>query len=113
MLEHITLEMVVTGVFIVAANIITLKWIRRDLNKHDKHIESLFERTGKMMSKNEIALMVKEVIHPVQNELTELKSAVSAMAGSVHAMSISVARMDERQKIATENLQKRASDAHN
>jgi uncharacterized protein YoxC len=124
-MEDVTLRMMITGIVVIVSNIasiiITLKWIRADLNKHEEvhrdyvashglvtkdvkeHINTLYERTSNMMSKQEIATMVKDCIKPVSEDISELKASVSSISHSVNQMSVSFARMDERTKSQHDN----------
>ena len=131
-MEDVVFRMVLTGMLILISNVasivVTIKWIRSDLKKHEEkhtlyvkdhslvtkdvkgHIDKLYTRTNNMMTKQEIATLVKACIDPVSEDISELKSAVTTVGTSVVKMGESFARMDERLKIQAENRNSRSSD---
>jgi hypothetical protein len=99
MLEHITPQVLFYVLALILSNAATVKWIRRDIDKHEVSLDRLVERMNIMMTKKEIAALVEGVIHPISTSMDEVKTSMTSVSQDMSEVTVSVARMDERMKI--------------
>ena len=104
-MDSITLQMIVTVSSIIAANAVTLKWLRADLAKHAEVVENhrlnirdLYKGMNDMMTKQEIAELVTQSNNYVKEDLEAHKVTMTVMSDNVVNMTVPLARMDERMK---------------
>ena len=104
-MDNITLQMIVTISSIIAANAVTLKWLKSDLAKHAEVVENhrlnirdLYKVMNDMMTKQEIAELVRQSNEYLKDELSMHKTTMTVMSDNVVNMTVAFARMDERMK---------------
>lgn len=105
-MEDVTLRMVISGVVIVVTNAVTLKFMRNQQKELKKDVVKLFERTDKMMTRDEITTMVKECIGPLVEDSKETKESMKDIASSVSGIREDFIRIDERYKAHVSNNQR-------
>lgn len=94
-------ELFITGVFIVASNIVTIQWLKSDLKKHEKiheayvktheittsivrdDINKLFKKTNGIMRRSDVDDIVKNQISPIVKDLSNVTVKIDIMSESI------------------------------
>jgi len=108
------LELLITGITIIVGNVITLKWLKSDLVKHEKvydsfvkensmncaklkeDINKLFVRTSGVMHRNDVDHIVKNQLEPITKDISALTIVMQDMSKSMNSMDKSMAVISDR-----------------
>jgi len=102
-MEDVGIKMILTGLVVLVTNMVSLRYLMKDIKRNTVDIRSLFKMSGNYMSREEIGEQFTKGLARLEKDSHDTNKLV-------HDMKDKLTRMDERMKGGGLGKNRRAED---